>query len=525
MGRDLVIIEAPGKLRTFRRLCEGVGLQADICATIGHVLEAPKDLRDLGIALRGGEYVETNRRPIREDSFRYLCDCLARCKGRVLIATDNDQEGHVIAADVISLMEATGCRQPAYRLVLNGLTHDALVKGLAQLSPVDIGLANAGVARRIADRLIGGGLSDFSTGRTVGRVQTALLSIAEHGLPHSLVGLSMPCSDGGEPFRAILPITGVATPAELIAQLDALPAREVAVATPERLSEPGNYGDTLLSLNAAAGLSISQAADLLQELYEAGDISYPRTSSRAFSDATVEVLEALAKVRGIRAFRKAAVPIIQSNGVAHEAIHVLNSELLQRLDLGRPPALQGSLREAALAIIAKQSLESGLVVARERPNLEGLPEFVRSLDWRRDARRPMLPWRPAHSVATKGGALGLDAALVQQMMKHGVGRPSTWPSHAARFAERGFVDDAFQLTTKGLRVLEAAPHGLRDVLCTARIEDLLQERGSGVSSMVNHALQVALEGDAELAAQLISQLDVLQDDQEEEHEHCHRPVF
>lgn len=335
----------------------------------------------------------------------------------------------------------------------------------------------------------------------------------------------MPCSDGGEPFRAVLPVTAVATPAELIAQLDALPARDVAVAMPERLSEPGNYGDTLLSLNAAAGLSISQAAELLQELYEAGDISYPRTSSRAFSDATVEVLEALARVRGIRAFRKAAVPTIQSDGAAHEAIHVLNSELLQRLDLGRPPSLQGSLREAALAIIARQSLESGLVVARERPNLDGLPDFLASLDWSRDARRPMLPWRSATSVATKGGALGLDAALVQQMMKHGVGRPSTWPSHAARFAERGFVDDAYQLTTKGLRVLEAAPQGLRDVLCTVRIEDLLQERGSEVSHMVNHALQVALEGDAELAAHLISQLDVLQDDQEEVLEHRHRPTF
>lgn len=161
MGRDLLIIEAPGKLRTFRRLCEGVGLQADICATIGHVLEAPKDLRDLGIALRGEEYVETNRRPVREDSFRYLCDCLERCKGRVLIATDNDQEGHVIAADVVGLMEATGCRQPAYRLVLNGLTRDAMVKGLAQLTPVDIALANAGVARRIVDRLIGGGYLIF----------------------------------------------------------------------------------------------------------------------------------------------------------------------------------------------------------------------------------------------------------------------------------------------------------------------------------------------------------------------------
>ncbi|WHL30321.1 hypothetical protein QJS63_29050 (plasmid) [Pseudomonas juntendi] len=204
---------------------------------------------------------------------------------------------------------------------------------------------------------------------------------------------------------------------------------------------------------------------------------------------------------------------------------MLNSELLQRLDLGRPPSLQGSLREAALSIIARQSFESGLVVARERPNLDDLPDFLASLDWSRDARRPMLPWRPASSVTTKGGALGLDAALVQQMMKHGVGRPSTWPSHAARFAERGFVDDAYQLTTKGLRVLEAAPQGLRDVLCTARIEDLLQERGSEVSHMVNHAMQVALESDAELAAQLISQLDVLQDEQEEELEHRHRPVF
>lgn len=525
MGRDLVIIEAPGKLRTFRRLCEEVGLQADICATIGHVLEAPKDLRDLGIALRGEEYVETNRRPVREDSFRYLCDCLARCKGRVLIATDNDQEGHVIAADVVELMAAIGSRQSAYRLVLNSLTTEAMVKGLAHLAPVNIALSNAGVARRIVDRLIGGGLSDFSTGRTVGRVQTALLSIAENGLPHSLVGLSMPCSDGGEPFRAVLPVTAVATPAELIAQLDALPAREVAEASPARLSEPGNYGDTLLSLNAAAGLSISQASELLQELYEAGDISYPRTSSRAFSGATADVLEKLAKVRGIRAFRKAAVPVIQSTGVAHEAIHVLNSELLKRLDLGRPPSLQGSLREAALAVIARQSLESGLVVSRERPNLDGLPDIVAGLDWYRDMRRPMLPWRPASSVAAKGGALGLDAALVQQMMKHGVGRPSTWPSHAARFADRGFVDEAYQLTAKGRKLLEAAPQGLRDVLCTARIEGLLQEHGSEVSQMVNQALRIALEGNLELAAQLISQLDVLQDEQEENLERHHRPAF
>lgn len=79
----------------------------------------------------------------------------------MLIATDNDQEGHVIAADVVGLMEATGCRQPAYRLVLNGLTRDAMVKGLAQLTPVDIALANAGVARRIVDRLIGGGYLIF----------------------------------------------------------------------------------------------------------------------------------------------------------------------------------------------------------------------------------------------------------------------------------------------------------------------------------------------------------------------------
>ncbi|HBO5717285.1 TPA: type IA DNA topoisomerase, partial [Pseudomonas aeruginosa] len=241
--------------------------------------------------------------------------------------------------------------------------------------------------------------------------------------------------------------------------------------------------------------------------------------------ATAEVLEKLARVRGIRAFRKAAVPVIQSDGVAHEAIHVLNNELLQRLDLGRPPSLQGSLREAALTIIARQAFESGLVVARERPNLDGLPDVIAGLDWSRDARRPMLPWRPVSSVATKGGSLGLDVSLVQQMMKHGVGRPSTWPSHAARFADRGFVDDVYQLTTKGRRVLEAAPQGLRDVLCTARIEDLLQERGSEVSQMVNHALEVALEGDGGLAAQLISQLDVLQDDQDEELEHHHRPAF
>ncbi|NMX77837.1 type IA DNA topoisomerase [Pseudomonas sp. WS 5532] len=525
MNRDLVIIEAVGKIRPLRAIFEEVGLKADLCATIGHILEAPQDLRQLGIKYQNGEFVEFNRRPLRSDSFDYLCRSIQSCKGRILIATDNDQDGHVIASDVLSVAEQIGNKQPIYRMLFSGINRESVLHALGRLQPVDSLLAQPGTARRILDRLIGGCLSDFDAHLPVGRVQTALLEIANEGLAHSYINVQMQAVDGGRNFHARVPINGAVSPAELIAQLkmDDLPAAPVLDSVPARLADPMNYGDALLAIQGGVGLALEDAAGLLQEMYEQGDISYHRTTTRAFTSASCEVMQRMARIKGITAFRHSALPMVDAVGesvVPHEAIHVLNEKLLQRLDLGKPPALQGSHREAALVILARRSLESGIVVSRETPDLARSPAWTQELIWTRDSRKPSLPWMTPAAPAVV--SVDPKAELVTEMMRRGIGRPSTWPTHASRFVERGLLDSNHELSEKGRRLLAAAPPGLRNLLCSERIEEILERDDVTVSQMVNGALEVALAGDHERAAALIQQIQEQFEDAEELERH-YRP--
>lgn len=513
MSRDLVIIEAPGKLRTLYGVFSKIGLHADICATIGHFLENPPDLKDLAITYREGEFIETKRQPHRPDSFACLRDHLRRCEGRILIATDDDQEGHVIAQDVATLIREMGVRQPVYRMLVAGLDCDSVQGALGSLQPINPAKAVPGTARRIADRLISGCLSDFEANRPVGRVQSALLGLCHQGIPHSYINVKMPASDGGKPFVGELPVYGATSPAQLIAQLGVfeLPPAPSGHSESASMALPFNYGDALVELNGALGMGVEAAADLLQELYEAGDISYPRTASRGFTGAGAAAIERLARVKGVMAFKRDRVPILAVGEAGpHEAIRLLNDSLLQRLDLGKPIKLHATPREAALAIIGRRSIESGVLVKREVPDLTHAPSWTHGVAWQRDSRRAILPWRAAEPPATVSP--DQKASLVLEMMRNGLGRPSTWPSHASKFISRQLVDHAFRLTAKGQELLDAAPPALRDVISSAQIESMLEDENAEVADLVEAALLAATNQDEDAVARFLEQLEGLTDD-------------
>ncbi|MCM3609137.1 toprim domain-containing protein [Cupriavidus pauculus] len=525
MSRDLVIIEAPGKLRTLYGVFSKIGLHADICATIGHFLENPRDLTDLGIAYHDGEFIETKRQPHRPDSFSCLRDHLRRCGGRILIATDDDQEGHVIAQDVATLIREMGIRQPVYRMTFAGLDCDSVREALNRLTPIDPKKAVPGTARRIADRLISGWFSDFASNKPVGRVQSALLSLSNQGIPHSHINVKMPASDGGKPFVGQLPVYGTGTPAQLIADLGVfeLPPASVQESVAASMALPFNYGDALVELNDALGMGVEAAADLLQQMYEAGDITYPRTASRGFFGAGAAAVERLARVKGLLAFKKERVPLVSpdTNG-SHEAIRLLNEGLLQRLDMGKPVKLHATPRDAALSLIARRTVESGVPVQRDTPDLKDAPEWARTIEWHRDARRAVLPWRAAEPPQT--ARKDQKASLIEAMMQNGIGRPSTWPTHASKFVSRQLVDDAFRLTRKGQELLAAAPTALRDVLASARIEALLNNEGAEVAELVEAALLAAANQDESAVERLVEQLETLANEYDDL-EHRIRPAF
>lgn len=528
MSRDLVIIESPGKLKTLHRVFGDIGFHADICATIGHFLENPASLKDLAIERRDGEFIEMKRKPYRDDSYRYLCDQLRKCTGRVIVATDNDQEGHVIAQDVANLAERIAPNRRVLRMVFGGLDRHSIVRALAELRPIEATKAGPGTARRIADRIIGGCMSDFGRNRPVGRVQSAILGICDRGLPHTEVRISMPCIDAGKPFVGTIPLCGTMTPAKLIAQLDAHDLAPAPVAKSELLplGVPLTYGTALVDLHRHLKLDISAAADLLQRMYEAGDISYPRTSSFGLSEAGIASAATLARLKGLIAFKRDLLPRIQSD-TPHEAIRVLNEERIKNLELGKPLKLHDNDRDAALSFIARRTLEAGLIKQHDYPDTSDAPSWARDVAWRRETRRSVLPWR--YPELPDVSSRDIKAALVDAMVANGIGRPSTYASHATRFSERELIDYKFDLTSKGRDWLNAAPPALKDTATSARIEALLEAEDVPVSELVEQVLELAAgNGPAALEAiyeQLDVAADVREDDEVEDPEFRYRPAF
>lgn len=527
MSRDLVIIESSGKLKTLHRVFGEIGFHADVCATIGHFLENPATLKDLAIETRGGEFIETKRLPFREDSYRYLCDQIRKCTGRILVATDNDQEGHVIAQDVSALAAGLAPARQVMRMLVGGLDRESIVRALESLRPIEPAKAVPGTARRISDRIIGACMSDFERNRPVGRVQSALLGLcADHRLAHTRLHVKMPCTDGGKPFVGEVPVYGAMTPAKLIAALGGLDIPPAPVARSElcQMGAPLAYGDALLDLHRSLNLDIADAADLLQRMYEAGDISYPRTASRGLTDDGIESAARIARVKGLIAFKKDLLPRVDTSS-PHEAIRVLNEDRLRTIDIGKPLKLYDTDRDAALSFVARRTLDAGVPVQRDYPDLSQAPEWAREVEWKRDTRRTILPWRypdPPQVVSQD-----IKAALVETMMQNGIGRPSTYAQHAARFAERELLDYKFDLTPKGREWLDFAPDPLKRPDTSARIEALLETEDVPVAGLVEQVLEIAAGDEAAALEALYAQLETSPDSPEdtEDPEFIYRPAF
>jgi DNA topoisomerase I len=194
----LIVIEAPGKRAVLRRLLEVCGIDAQVFATRGHLLRYPGGLWPLGVA---EDFSEPGRVP---GAVAARLQAAASGSSEVVVATDPDAEGEVIARDVWRVVRETA--RVVTRLRLGSLTQAALAEAWPLRGPLSPESAREGDARRVVDRLIGHAFSQ--AGLPVGRVMTAALGAAVRDEP--VIGhltLVLPAADGGRPYRAVVPVT------------------------------------------------------------------------------------------------------------------------------------------------------------------------------------------------------------------------------------------------------------------------------------------------------------------------------
>ena len=439
-SRDLLVVESPTAALTLRRW---VGETCDVLATGGHLIDLPA--RREGIDLARG--FEPAWELVRGKG-KTLSDLkrAARRAGRVLIATDPDREGEAIAWQLAAELGAEGGSPRIRRVQFGELTPEAVQRAVANPAAIDRARAEAQLARRVVDRLIGFRLSArlsaaLRPGLTAGRVQAAALRLAEAWRPPGV-------DDAGPGGPAPAP-----PPPYLTSTLLQDAARRLGFRPVKTMALARRLHDGVV----------------LDDGERVGLLTYPRTGSTWLSPEVEQAVGALVSARhGAGALAPGPGPgrpaPAASRGV-HGALRPA------RLDWP-PERVRAALREAGSRDLARLYALAWDRLLGSRMTLEAWHGLVRGGD---------------EGFSRPGSTARLDdAALLQLLQLRGVGRPSTLAGIGEGLESRGYLArsaGALQVTPLGGRVLSwldrTIPHAL-DAAFTARFEDRLDEVEAGM---------------------------------------------
>lgn len=441
-GEILIVIEAPGKLATMGCLLRSIGLadRVVVFATKGHLSGMPQNLIPLGITPDGRE---TLRSPINAHLVAELQEAAA---GRhVLLLTDPDQEGDVIAVDAAVMLEKIAASVGRARMA--SLTVDGLKEALSSVAPCRPMDAVPGRARAVVDRLIGAILS--KDGIAAGRVSTALLgAVIDHHREGTLcsgeVSLAVRAADGGPPFTMVMPVSSQSMAEHLIEECEKVqPVQALRGRLPT--PSPWTMGVALMAGATQLDVPLQDVESALQEAYEKGELSYPRTAAPGIAHEHL-VATRTSAARLSLPFNAACLPD-KGKDAPHEGLHILTE-----IDLmADPRLLPGSLAMMVLigrgTVLAGQVAMGGIPVNLP-PHLAGLQASDGIGFHRRDKR---LPWEKAPSLVMAYRPWAPDVAALAVLLDHKLGRPSTMVGHAVKFVRRELLGKDCKPTEKAYR--------------------------------------------------------------------------
>ena len=169
MSKTLVIVESPGKIKKLESI---LGPSYVVLASVGHIMDLPE--KSLSIDIKNNftpTYAELeNKKKVIADLKKALKYCSS-----VLLATDEDREGEMIAWSIAYIL---GLKKPK-RIAFTSITNDAVLDAVKKPREIDLNLVDAQKTRRLLDRIVGYEISPIlwkSIGQSLsaGRVQSVV---------------------------------------------------------------------------------------------------------------------------------------------------------------------------------------------------------------------------------------------------------------------------------------------------------------------------------------------------------------
>ncbi|MFQ2126895.1 type I DNA topoisomerase [Aeromonas jandaei] len=412
---------------------------------------------------------------------------LAEKADTIYLATDLDREGEAIAWH---LREIIGGDESRYkRVVFNEITKTAIKEAFAQPSELNIDRVNAQQARRFLDRVVGYMVSPLlwkklARGLSAGRVQSVAVRLIvdkereiKAFVPVEFWDLNADLLTGdkadlrmevvsrnGADFKPV-------TQAETFAAVAALEGVDYKVVNREdkptgsKPSAPFITSTLQQAASTRLSFGVKKTMMMAQRLYEAGYITYMRTDSTNLSKEAVDAVREYIGEQYGAAYLPAEPNLYGAKAnaqEAHEAIRpssvLVTSEMLEGMEPDAMRLYDLIWRQfVACQMTPAQYDSSTLTVKAGEFELKARGRTLRFAGWTKAlppmGRKGEDSQLPAVTVGevlklvkldprqhfTKPPARFTEAALVRELEKRGIGRPSTYASIISTIVDRGYV--------------------------------------------------------------------------------------
>jgi len=539
LGKDYVVKSSVGHIRDLpkgksKSPAKRLTLPKDISPAQKIKLKAKNDrarlVRRMGVDPDNGWKADYQIIPDKE---KVIKDLRKAAKGvdHIYLATDLDREGEAIAWH---LKEALGPNKYEFsRVRFNQITKDAIIDSFSDPKDIDLDLVKAQQARRFLDRVVGFELSPLlwkkiARGLSAGRVQSVALRVLvererliQKFVPEEFWEISLNAIDKiNNNINFVLlrrksdPLLPEKEAKEIVNLIKNSPLKiSSVVKKPVSVKPKPPFITSTLQQAASTKLSfnVKRTMRVAQKLYEAGHITYMRTdapslSKESIQDARNYVSENLGEKYLTNAPR--IYSSTENAQEAHEAIRPTNAfmESSQLINVSEEEKrlysliwqqyIASQLPDAQyLSTSAKIDLDKYTFTAKGREVVfDGYTKVSNAAS--KDSEDDILP------AIQEGDILGLDkvnldqkftkpparfseAALVKELEKKGIGRPSTYASIISTIQDRGYVEienRRFFVKKIGHIVAERLLDSFTDIMdydFTANLENSLDKVADG----------------------------------------------
>ena len=536
LGSEYIVQSSVGHIRDLPKKGTGVSKRSSIPkdispeekARLKTLNERKRLVRRMGIDPDNGWDADWQIIPEKEKVLKDLKKA-AKNVENIYLATDLDREGEAIAWH---LKEALGPTKYNYsRVRFNQITKEAILDSFSDPKEIDLNLVKAYRARRFLDKVIGFELSPLlwkkiARGLSAGRVQSVALRLLDEKersiqefVPEEFWEIYLYGStDKNEKIKFNLltrktdPLLTKDEVEEIKRQIESseLVINEI-VKKPVKIKPKAPFITSTLQQSASTrlGFNVKRTMRVAQKLYEGGLITYMRTDAPSLSKESInEARKFVSENLGENYLTNS--PRIYSGSEnaqeAHEAIRPTNSflrpkdimnlseEELKLYTLIWERFIASQLPDAEyLSTSAKIYVEEKTFVARGRELVfDGFTKILKTSSKDED----ILPSLHENQLITTDGieleqkftkppARYSEAALVRELEKKGIGRPSTYANIISIIQDRGYVqieNKRFFVKKIGHIVAERLIESFHDIMdydFTANLENSLDEVANG----------------------------------------------